>query len=65
MRLEFVERWGAYGGMGSFNDLILCSANGHNVPEETDREVNDRLDFLRSRLYELACEVRRTAAKDA
>lgn len=55
---------GAYGGMGSFNDLILMSANGHSVTDEDYRDVNDRLDTLRSRLYELARDVRQNAVID-
>jgi hypothetical protein len=52
---------GAYGGMGSFNDLILTYVNGHTVPDVEVRSVNDRLDVLRSAMHELACEVRRDA----
>jgi hypothetical protein len=55
---------GAYGGMGSFNDLILMSANGHSVTDESNRDVNDRLDTLRTKLYELARDVRRNAVID-
>ncbi len=35
-----------YGGMGSFNDVILYGANGHPL-----RSENDELDGLRSRLF--------------
>ena len=38
-----------YGGMGSFNDLVLHSPDG--VPLKAE---NDELDDLRSQLYELA-----------
>lgn len=55
---------GAYGGMGSFNDLILMSANGHSVTDANYREINDRLDTLRAELYELARDVRRNAVTD-
>jgi hypothetical protein len=51
----------AYGGMGSFNDLILMSANGHSVSDADYRGVNDRLDALRSEMYQLARDVRRNA----
>ncbi len=50
---------GAYGGMGSFNDLILMAVNGHSVNDDNYRDVNDRLNTLRSKLYELARDVRR------
>ena len=52
---------GAYGGMGSFNDLILMSANGHSVSDADYRSVNDRLDALRSEMYQLARDVHRNA----
>jgi hypothetical protein len=49
----------AFGGMGSFNDLILHSMNGHRIREEEMRPVNDRLNQLRSEIFELADELRR------
>ena len=52
---------GAYGGIGSFNDLVLIAANGHSVSDADYRSVNDRLDSLRSEMYELACAIRRNA----
>jgi hypothetical protein len=55
---------GAYGGMGSFSDLTLMSANGHSVTDENYHEVNNRLDALRSELYELAREILRNAVID-
>ena len=55
---------GAFGGMGSFNDLILMSANGHSISDADYRDVNDRLDLLRSQLSELAREVRRNAVTE-
>lgn len=51
----------AFGGMGSFSDLTLTAANGHSVEDSEEFEVNDRLHTLRTRLYELADEIRRTA----
>ena len=52
---------GAYGGMGSFNDLVLAAVNGQAVNDENWREYNDRLDDLRGQLYTLANDVRRNA----
>lgn len=38
---------GTFGGMGSFNDLVIHPINGHDVePHEVDH-VNRRLDVLR------------------
>lgn len=51
----------AYGGMGSFNDLMITRSNGHSVSEADGQEINMRLEVLRSALYELAADVRRNA----
>ena len=47
----------AYGGMGSFNDLWLCSANGHRIDEMEVSRANDTLSALRSDAYTLAKEI--------
>jgi hypothetical protein len=47
----------AYGGMGSFNDLLLCAANGHRIDEMEVSGVNDTLSALRSEAYILAKEI--------
>ena len=47
----------AYGGMGSFNDLWLCAANGHRIDEMEVSGVNDTLSALRSEAYTLAKEI--------
>ena len=47
----------AYGGMGSFNDLWLCAANGHRIGESETKEVNATLSALRSEAYTLAKEI--------
>lgn len=39
---------GAYGGMGSFVDLIIHPMNGHSVTMDMTGEVNERLSKLRS-----------------
>jgi hypothetical protein len=41
-----------YGGMGSFNDIVLCS-NGRPLIKE-----NDELDGLRGELYDLCYSYR-------
>jgi hypothetical protein len=50
----------AYGGMGSFNDLWLCAANGHRVGDSEAVSVNEKLSALRSGAYILAKELQRT-----
>lgn len=48
-----------FGGMGSFNDLIIHPINGHNIQENEISKINDRLVGLRSKLYDLAREIKR------
>lgn len=51
----------ANGGMGSFNDVVLCEANGHDVRPDRIDAINSELDELRTVAWELAREVRRVA----
>jgi hypothetical protein len=41
----------AYGGMGSFNDVVLTNLNGHQFDTKQERIANERLDALRSSMY--------------
>lgn len=41
----------AYGGMGSFNDLVLSPADGLAAGSGEGRAINVRLDTLRSTMY--------------
>ncbi len=43
-----------YGGMGSFNDLLISRYNGHKVAEEDEDEINDELDRIRDDIYRQA-----------
>ncbi len=52
---------GAFGGMGSFNDLIIMPENGHVFSVDDCSAVNARLDELRSELYELTDFIRHNA----
>jgi hypothetical protein len=58
--VEYLLR--AYGGMGSFNDLIICQRYKDGklswLPEGKDR--NDRLDKLRGQAWELAEYIKRS-----
>ncbi len=51
---------GAYGGMSSFNDLIICQRieNGTFVWTDQSKMKNDRLDDLRSQAWELAISIK-------
>lgn len=50
---------GTYGGMGSFNDLVLCVQNGHQIEATETISVNNHLSRLRTETWELATAVRR------
>ena len=51
----------AYGGMGSFNDLLICQSyeNGQFRWKEGHVEKNKRLGELRGKAWELADYIRR------
>jgi hypothetical protein len=49
----------AYGGMGSFNDLVIHRLNGYKISEDEVKAVNDRLNNLRGRMFELANQIKR------
>jgi hypothetical protein len=57
---------GAYGGMGSFNDLIICQKieNGAFVSTDESMEKNERLSDLRSKAWELADAIKRSHKKN-
>ena len=50
---------GAFGGMGSFNDLVLMKVNGHRIKESQTADLNSKLSELRTSIYTLANEIRR------
>ena len=51
----------AYGGMGSFTDLVICQSYENGEIRWKDRHVekNDRLNELRRKAWELADHIRR------
>jgi hypothetical protein len=54
----------AYGGMGSFNDLIVgqtYDAEGNHCWRDGYKEKNDRLDYLSTRAWQLAQQVKKQA----
>ena len=75
LRLGWVTRWrselttydaaafdhvlGAFGGMGSLNDLLILGANGHLVRPEEESAVNDRLGDLRGAIWDDTTALRR------
>lgn len=48
--LEEIKSW--YGGMGSFNDLIISNYNGHLIEEKYEKELNDELNKMRNQIYQ-------------
>lgn len=44
----------AYGGMGSFKDLVIHPQNGDAISPDEIGPVNERLDALRTRIYRVA-----------
>ena len=60
-----IERFeGAFGGMGSINDLLLHPINGHTLPESEVDTYNQKLRGYLSRAGSLAGYVRRNANFD-
>jgi hypothetical protein len=49
---------GAYGGMGSLNDLLILGGNGHAVDPGEESAVNVRLDELRTVIWDNATALR-------
>jgi len=56
----------AYGGMGSFNVLVICQSyeNGEFRWKEGHIENNNRLDELRGKAWELADDIRRESSRN-
>jgi hypothetical protein len=40
-----------FGGMGSINDLYICSANGHSIKVEDEAAANQELQSLLECIY--------------
>jgi hypothetical protein len=43
-----------FGGMGSLNDVWLCSANGNPVADDSQSKVNAELGRLKEKAWQLA-----------
>jgi hypothetical protein len=54
--LEEILSW--YGGMGSFNDLMISRYNDHLVDEKDEEKLNDELNRLRSQIYQGATRLK-------
>lgn len=51
--------FGSFGGMGSFNDVIIHPLNGHQIEESEVSAVNDRFQWFKSNIWELVGDLRR------
>jgi hypothetical protein len=49
----------AFGGMGSFNDVVLCSASDGGNPARMLIAENDQLSVLRTSIYDTAKKLAR------
>jgi hypothetical protein len=47
-----------YGGMGSFNDVVITSQHGDAVARDAEVAVNEQLNNLRQQLYQALQEER-------
>ena len=52
---------GAFGGMGSINDLVLHPINGHTIKETEINSANEKLKVYFSTIGQLAEEVTKHA----
>ena len=51
-----------FGGMGSFNDIVIHPLNGNPITEADIHPVNEKFQALKSQIYELAAALRRYSA---
>jgi len=55
----------SYGGMGSFNDVLICEENGHQVTRIQQPWVNTLFDWLKNLCYQLAKDPRHELSLEA
>lgn len=55
--LEEILSW--YGGMGSFNDLMISGCNNHLVKGKSEEKLNDDLNRIRNQIYQEAVRLKR------
>lgn len=48
--LQEIISW--YGGMGSFNDLVVSKYNGHNLNGRDESILNEELKNIRNAMYD-------------
>ena len=55
--LDEILSW--YGGMGSFNDLMISGYNNHLVNEKDEETINNELDRIRNQIYQEVVRLKR------
>lgn len=45
---------GAYGGMGSINDIWICKVNNHTINDEAEPWANELMEYLKCLSYGIA-----------
>lgn len=55
-RKDVAHHLSAYGGMGSFNDIVIGVQNGHNVTKAQEPWVNNLFEVLKGLCFRLAHE---------
>jgi hypothetical protein len=48
----------SFGGMGSFNDLVITRINGHTIQERDEEMVNEKMKELKENIYKLSIEIK-------
>lgn len=56
--LDEILSW--YGGMGSFNDLLVSRYNNHFVDETNEEKLNAELNRVRNQIYQEVLNIKLT-----
>ncbi|MFG0285214.1 MAG: DUF6966 domain-containing protein [Phycisphaerales bacterium JB039] len=48
-----------FGGMGSFNDILICAHNGHRIEQKHEDQINKEVRDLQSAIYNSAHSILR------
>ena len=56
---EEIQSW--FGGMGSFNDLVISRYNDHLIDEKDEQRLNDHLNKLRREIYDEVIRLKATS----
>lgn len=48
----------SFGGMGSFNDLVITRINGHTIQKKDEEMVNKKMEELKAKIHKLSIEIK-------